>query len=76
MGIKGDVANGIAGVYKIYPPCYAIPCHAVLYSSYATIGLALRFRQSIALRGKGAIYSTFLHNTQLLFGGMSNDTQD
>lgn len=54
MGTKG-IALGIAGVYYIYPPCYAIRRYIMLYSSYTTMGLALGFRVGIALNKKGAI---------------------
>jgi len=63
MGTK-SIAPGIAGVYYIYPPCYAIWCYRVLYSCYTTSGLALGLRADIALYKKGAIYSTSLHNVR------------
>jgi len=62
MGIKDNVALGIAGVYMIYPPCYAMPCYIMLYSCYTTMGLALGFRVDIAVFNRSAIYSTSLHN--------------
>lgn len=55
MGVKGNIAYSIAGVYKIYPPCYAMPRYAVLYSSYTTIELALHFPNGIAHSGKSAM---------------------
>lgn len=65
MGAK-SIALGIAGVYYIYPPCYAICCYSMLYSSYTTMGLAWRFRLGIAPYSKSAIYSTFLHNVRVI----------
>lgn len=55
-----SIPYSIAGVYYIYPPCYVMPCYAVLYSSCVTKDLALGFTVDIALRspkcyGGGAI---------------------
>lgn len=63
MGTK-SIAPGIAGVYYIYPPCYAIRCYRVLYSCYTTSDLAIGLRIDIASSNESAIYSTFLHNVR------------
>lgn len=56
MGAQTTVARSIAGVYNIYPPCYATLCYAVLRSSYTTNRLALPYHSTVALAMKSATF--------------------
>lgn len=65
MGAQAAVARSIAGVYIIYPPCYATLCYAMLHSCYATSGVAMGCRSSVALNGTRC----YGWGATLLFGG-------